>query len=213
MFALKTIPAFAALLGMVHAQTDALDVRALASTAQCPATQGPDVNANVLAVVRFVETATASVAVGPVSVLEAQLRVDLDVCLCVDANVAVGAIDFPANLKADAIADIEAYAAARATVDSAADTFNQIVNVVGGPVADVNVDLVPVQRTSCVCPAGATPTCSNGTCSCDCPTGFFYDAANGRCVLQASGAVNGRRSKMPAYIKERQAKRSTIARA
>jgi hypothetical protein len=133
-------------------------------------------------------------------------------------------------LEADAIADIEAYAAIRATVDPAADTFNQIVNVVGGPVADVDVDLVPVQvcavrafqpltiadisylqRVSCVCPAGATPTCSNGTCSCDCPTGFFYNATTGRCVLQASAALNGRRAKMPAYIKERQAKRSVHA--
>jgi hypothetical protein len=98
MYTLKTVIALASLLGMVHAQTDTLDVRALASTAQCPATQGPDVNANVLAVVRFVETATASVAVGPVSVLEAELRVNLDVCLCVDANVAVGEYSFAFSL-------------------------------------------------------------------------------------------------------------------
>jgi hypothetical protein len=88
--ALKIVLAFASVLSAVRAQTDVLDVRALASTAECPATDGPDVNANVLAVVRFVETATAGVKVGPIDVLEAALSINLDVCLCVDANVAVG---------------------------------------------------------------------------------------------------------------------------
>jgi len=200
---MKTILAFASILRIIMAQTDVLDVRALASTAQCPVTQGPDVDANVLAVVRFVETATATVKLGGIAELTADLSVNLDLCLCVDANVAIGAINLPVDLEAAAIADIEAFAALQATVDPAANFFNQLVGVEG---VEVDVDLVPVQRTTCACPTEATPTCSNGTCSCACPTGFFYDAPINRCLLSASGSRAARRSRMSSELVSRQAK-------
>jgi hypothetical protein len=48
-------------------------------------------------------------------------------------------------LEAAAIADIEAFAALQATIDPAANFFNQLVGVNG---VEVDVDLVPVQVCS-----------------------------------------------------------------
>lgn len=207
----SAVLASATFLASVSAQTTVIAGLApslLANAAVCPAPVAGVINTNELAVVTFVETATVTANVALIGPVSQPIGADVEVCLCVPSTTAITSLTLPVDLRAAALADIEAQATLSAGLGGvAATTFNNLLALPGSTVA---VSLAPVSRAACVCPANATPTCVNAVCSCDCAVGFFFNAATNVCVLNASGApVRTRRSY--GSIQERQVTRSQFA--
>jgi hypothetical protein len=175
--------------------------------ATCPADAPPgtDVDATVLAVVTLNTVVGASLDVVGTGLVGADIGLDVDVCLCIDATVGVGAIELPVNLEAAVIED----------VSNLVDGLNLAVNIPGGledllgnPLTDVTVTTSGEQVSPCTCPEGATAICSNATCSCDCGPGFFYNTVTQECVVAPSGLARVKRHR--ASFDTRQAKRAAI---
>lgn len=80
-----------------------------------------------------------------------------------------------------------------------------IGDLFANPLVDIDVTSEGQSVDACACPAGATPICSNATCSCACPAGFFYNPVTQECLLAPSGIVRVRRQR-----DVRQAKRADI---
>lgn len=116
-------------------------------------------------------------------------------------------ITLPVNLEAAVIED----------VSNLVDGLDLAVNIpgvgtledlLGNPLTDVSVTTTGERVSPCTCPEGATPICSNATCSCDCPAGFFYNSVTQECVLAPSGLARVKRHRTS--IDTRQAKRAAI---
>ncbi|CAD6580408.1 MAG: hypothetical protein CYPHOPRED_001216 [Cyphobasidiales sp. Tagirdzhanova-0007] len=130
-------------LTTVKAQSTGLGLIVLANDATCPANSGTGVNANVLAVVTFDETATATANVLNIGNVNAPVSADIEVCLCVGADAELGSLTLPANLMAEALADLEAQATVDAAVSTAATAFDNLLALPGSSVA---VSLVPTKQ-------------------------------------------------------------------
>lgn len=121
--------------------------------------------------------------------------------------VATALIELPVNLEAAVIEDVSNL------VNGLDLTVNipgvgSLTDLLGNPLTDVTVTTSGESVSPCTCPEGATPICSNATCSCDCPDGFFYNPVTQSCVLAPSGLVRAKRRH--SALDSRQAKRQTI---
>lgn len=119
----------------------------------------------------------------------------------------VALITLPVELEAPLIADLTE------TVDGLdlgveIPGVGTLDNLLSNPLLNTEVTTTGQSVAPCNCPEGATPTCSNATCSCDCPAGFFYNPVTQECLVAASGLARVKRSRPSVNI--RQAKRSEI---
>lgn len=175
----------AAIVGAAIARAQVLPVVAdvnLGNSPVCPV-PGPGVDAGVLAVVQFDETASLTAVGG--ALLEADVSVN--VCLCVDANVNTG-IPLSASLQADARAAITAYV--RTSTSTLLAPLRGALGLLG-PNGLVNIDVVPGEVVgTCLCPATQRPTCEDGQCGCeDCPAQQVYDPSLNACAPCPTGSV------------------------
>jgi hypothetical protein len=116
-------------------------------------------------------------------------------------------ITLPVNLEAAVEEDLT----------NLVDGLNLDVNIpgVGGindlldnPLTTLSLTTSGQSVAPCNCPEGATPICSNATCSCQCPAGFFYNAVTQQCVLAGSGLA--RKVRRSNVFDAHQAKRAQV---
>lgn len=121
--------------------------------------------------------------------------------------VTTALIELPVNLEAAVIEDVSNLVNG---LDLGVNIpgVGSLTDLLGNPLTDVTVTTSGESVSPCTCPEGATPICSNATCSCDCPDGFFYNPVTQSCVLAPSGLVRAKRRHN--VIDSRQAKRQNI---
>lgn len=204
--------AFAAAAPAVRAQLIDLPLPIsldLGTTATCPADAPPgtDVDATVLAVVTLDTVVGLGVDLLGLGLVGAEVSLDVDVCLCLDGTVDIPLITLPVNLEAPLIADITSVLG-DLDLDINIPLIGGLDDLLANPLLSVDLSTTGQSVAPCICPEGATATCSDATCSCICPPGFFFNPVTNECLLAPSNLARVKRSR--AFVDPRQAKRAEI---
>lgn len=116
-------------------------------------------------------------------------------------------IELPVNLEAAVIEDVSNLVNGL-ELGVTIPGVGSLTDLLDNPLTDVTVTTSGESVSPCTCPEGATPICSNATCSCDCPDGFFYNPVTQECLVTPSGLARVKRRRTA--IDTRQAKRAEI---